>query len=245
LALRTPTDLTATSQSQHGATECVAHLGFNTMKVSMRDYWPDLAHGQSLVVQDASRNGGLTKLSRYSRTGSILGQSVMRIDEYNPPNNTWTDAWEYRFDGPTMLEVADWELGETHKVFTPGKEICWGGEMSIGDTVRNTLAISAHHSKKTWPLFGVRGTNETTYQEFIPQFTNIHGLQFENVVKIHNRQTFWHFWKFKFFGASVYEVHRWHAPRVGYVQIDYNGIEADWQGAVSIKKYDAPLILPG
>ena len=155
------------------------------MTVNMADYWPDLAAGVQLIVQDATDAygpGTLSVLRRYRRGGTVGGHPVIQMDEFIPTG--WVDAWEYRFDATHgMIEVANKFPGK-HQVYKPNKWIPWGGVVTIGGSIGQGLEVDIPNSTGVAVGPGNYGWQSVQFEELIADFTNDGGLTFSNVVKI-------------------------------------------------------------
>lgn len=180
--------------------------------LDMADYWPNPKPSERQITQETFKRG------EYSRCGEAVC-----FDEFEPDG--WLCTWEYRFDGPDVVEFADKERHGIYKVFKPGKELGWGGAMSVGDTAKGKVEIDVLKSRLVPPFFGVKGFWSTKLEAVHAQFTNPAGLAFKNVVQIFNSQTFYNFMDWKIFGSRTWQRRSWLASGVGAVQTDYINVK--------------------
>lgn len=190
---------------------------------NMQSYFPTLAADEQLLVQTETAHYGApirSTLHRYVNRGTVGGNPVQRLDDYNASG--FLDAWELRWNGSKMLEVADWFSPTHHKVYTVGKEISWGGVQNVNDMTSRQVHVNVAASQgetvgpQNW------GTVVMTYEALLPTFTNVGGMDFTNVVVVRVFQSFcittactWPN------GQATWITRHWLAPGLGFVQIEY------------------------
>lgn len=192
------------------------------MTFDLRNYWPNPATGEQLVVQDKTSAYGpelKTILRRYVKRGTVDGHSVIRLDEYG--STGWIDGWEYRDDGSQILEVGTAQ-GSAHKVYKIGKEIPWGGVQNVNDVVTRSLEVDVAKSSGVSAGYWNYGYQKIELKDFISSFTNDGGLTFSDVVKMGVFQSWcansgcaWPS------GQTYVQMDYWLAPGIGIVQVDY------------------------
>ena len=186
------------------------------------DYWPVIPAGRQQVVQFQATQGtaqwlGLT--ARYVNRGTVGGQPVLRMDEWS--GQGWQDAWELRCVNGEWLEVGDWTPAG-HKVYTIGKEIRWGGNVSVGQTFSNQIHVNVAAS--TGETTGIHnwGTQIVTFEEAIPSLTTLSGEVYTDVLKINVTQS----WCIAAYcawpaGQATWRMRYWLARGIGIVQVQY------------------------
>jgi hypothetical protein len=191
--------------------------------IDLRAYWPQPAAGTQLIVQsktDAfSTPGHKTITRRYVNRGTVEGNPVMRMDEYN--STGWLSGWEFYDDGTQLLEVGTAQSA-SHKIYKAGKEIQWGGEMDLEQVSARSLEVDVAKSSGVTAGYWNYGYQRIELKEFIESFENDGGLTFCDVVKLNVLQSWcatsgcaWPT------GQSVVTLDYWLAPGVGIVQLDY------------------------
>lgn len=191
----------------------------------MRDYWPNPAAGEQLLVQDATIAYGpeiLSVLHRYRRGPIVSGVQTLQLDDYISTSG-WIDQWELKPDATAgILEYADRYVG-SRLVYKAGKEIKWGKTLSVNDVILSNpvevdVAASSGVTAGPWNY----GYNSLTIEEFIPSFTNDGGLVFSNVLKVYLYQSFCIDAACSYpAGQNIWKNRYWLAPGVGIVQTDY------------------------
>ncbi len=189
--------------------------------INMADYWPSLATGYQLLVQDATVAWGadtLTILHRYHNGSS----GIVLLDDYDHPDG-WLDTWSYVKDPARgMLEISDKYPGGKNLVLKPGKEIPWGGMMNVGDVVSGNVEVNVAASTGVTAGPGNYGYQSVTLSEVIQSFTNDGGLVFPNVAKISVFQSWCKTPACDYpAGQNAYTFVYWMAPGKGFIQIDY------------------------
>jgi hypothetical protein len=189
--------------------------------VDLRDYWPQPAATLQIINQDWAQTSPTFRsvLRRYVKRGQVRGVDVYRLDAYI--NTGWLSAWEYRDDGTQILEVAT-ELPGSHLVYEVGKEIQWGGVMTLNDVVTRAVHVDVAASTGVTSGYWNWGTQKITFAAFYSSFTTGAGLTFSNVVKLNNFQSWCANSGCSYpSGQNIWTQNYYLAPGVGVVQIDY------------------------
>lgn len=189
--------------------------------VDLRSYWPQPTTEQ-LVAQDHTNewnDNRKTVLRRFVKRGTVRGTPVIRLDEYNYAG--WLDAWEYRDDGSQILEVAT-DTPSAHIVYVIGKEIQWGGVMSLNDVVTRSVQVDVAASTGVTAGYWNYGNQKITFSSFYSTFTTDAGLVFSNVVKLRVHQAWCANAGCSYpTGQNIWSMDYFLAPGVGIVQLDY------------------------
>jgi hypothetical protein len=194
--------------------------------INVPTYWPIPATGQSITkLFDNGFKEMIVPAPSTAGGGAWL-------EEWD--NNAWTDTWHYRID-PVRGVLEDYDYTPTsNPKMVPGKEIIWGGEVEIGQTIQaqcetagGPLGIGAQY-----------GWQEVAFQALLPNFSTPGG-EFENVLQLE----YWQYWTS--YGAAGGMLSRgaimWLAEGLGFVQIEWtqNGVLTG--ASVTLQSY-TPLI---
>ncbi len=198
----------------------VTHADAQT--VDLRNYWPQPAAGLQIINQDwATSPAFRSLLRRYVKRGQVRSNDVYRLDEYTSSTG-WIDAWELRDDGTQMLEVGTWTSPTVHLVYEVGKEIQWGGSMTLNDFSTRTVHVDVSASTGVTSGYWNWGTQKITFSAFYSSFTNAHGLTFSNVVKLNVFQSWCANSGCAYpSGQNIWTMNYYLAPGVGIVELEY------------------------
>lgn len=172
------------------------------MTINVSDYWPIPAPGRCITK---NFDNGLRAMIVPATGGGAW------LEEWQ--NNVWQDTWHYFSSSRGILE--DYDLGPKGRTqMVAGKEIIWGNQQNIGDTIQGQCEIAP----RMWPLPAQYGWQKVTFVALHPSMTVVAGM-FTDVLEIE----YWQYWTS--LGASGGQLSAgamiWLAKEVGFIKQEW------------------------
>lgn len=175
--------------------------------INVSDYWPIPGAGHSITK--TFDNGLRSAIVPATGGGAWL-------EEWQ--NDAWQDTWHYFSGSRGILE--DYDLGPKGRTqMVAGKEIIWGNQQNIGDTIQGQCEIAP----KFLGLGAQFGWQEVKFVYMLPSMTVAAGM-FSDVLQIE----YWQYWTS--LGASGGQLSSgamiWLAKEVGFIKQSWtkNGV---------------------
>ena len=175
--------------------------------INVPDYWPIPGPGRSITK---TFDNGL----RAAIVPAVGGGAW--LEEWQ--NDVWQDTWHYNTTSRGILE--DYDLGPKGRTqMVAGKEIIWGNQQNIGDTIQGQCEIAP----KFLGIGAQYGWQEVKFMSVLPSMTIAAGM-FLDVLQIE----YWQYWTS--LGASGGQLSAgaiiWLAKQVGFIKQEWtkNGV---------------------
>ena len=175
---------------------------------NMRDYWPNPSYGTEIVN---------TFDNDIVQTYRSAFPNDKGVELYEVIKGNWNDSWFYIIDPSRgVLEYSDWyppTKWYNFRLFgpvvkqpcVPGKEIIWGGNQRVGDTIQAQCQTSG--------ILGQFGWQRVKFDALLPTYTTPAGT-FGNVLVLE----YWQSWGN---GGDVKGAQMWFAPGLGQIKANW------------------------